>query len=289
VNKTDGWSIKLLASQFNEISWNNISHTGCAIGLYDSSNNNTVFGNIIDGAQTYGIHVEVAYFNIMFENSVRATGGQASVCVVLKSCSNNLVYHNNILKSEYPWAGDLGSNNKWDNGYPSGGNYWSNYNGKDANHDGIGDTPYFIETNSTDNYPLMGTFSDFNVASDQHVTTICDSVISDFQFTDTAIMFNVTGVNGTTGFCRICIPTELMNATYRVFIDGTEVSYSSLSFSNSTYSYLYFNYVRSTRKVVIISEFPSFLILPLFMIATMLVVVLYRMKNAKVLWLNRRD
>jgi hypothetical protein len=52
----------------------------------------------------------------------------------------------------------------WDNGYRSGGNYWSDYNGTDSykgqyqnetGSDGIGDTPYVIDANNTDNYPLM--------------------------------------------------------------------------------------------------------------------------------------
>jgi len=38
-------------------------------------------------------------------------------------------------------------------GYPSGGNYWSDYIGIDANHDGIGDTPYTIDANNIDRYP----------------------------------------------------------------------------------------------------------------------------------------
>jgi len=38
------------------------------------------------------------------------------------------------------------------------GNYWSSYEGTDANGDGIGDTPFAISGNETDLYPLMERF-----------------------------------------------------------------------------------------------------------------------------------
>jgi len=53
--------------------------------------------------------------------------------------------------------------NVWDDGYPSGGNYWSDYTGVDVKggpdqdlpgSDGIGDTPYVLDTNNRDRYPL---------------------------------------------------------------------------------------------------------------------------------------
>jgi len=64
-----------------------------------------------------------------------------------------------------------------------------------------------------------------------------------------------------------------------VFVNGTEVSYNLLSCSNRTYSYLYFNYRHSTQEVIIIPEFPSFLIMPLFMIATLLAVIVQNRKH----------
>ena len=70
----------------------------------------------------------------------------------------------------------------------------------------------------------MGMFYDFNVTSECHVQTICNSTISDFQFNGTEIMFNVSGENGTAGFCRICIPTALMNDTFTVYVDGVNTA-----------------------------------------------------------------
>jgi len=175
-------------------------------------------------------------------------------------------------------------NTTLDVGYPLGGNYWDKYNGADlfsglfqneTGSDGIGDTPYW-----GDNYPLMGMFSEFNATSQHYVQTICNSTISDFKFNGIAISFNVTGETDTTGFCRICVPRALMNETYQVFVNGTEVQCNLLSCSNTTHSYLYFSYNLSTQEVIIIPEFPSFLILPLFMTTTLLAVIAFRRKQS---------
>jgi len=57
--------------------------------------------------------------------------------------------------------------NTWDNGYPSGGNYWCDYAGGDlysgpyqneSGSDGIGDTPYIMDASNMDRYPLIYPF-----------------------------------------------------------------------------------------------------------------------------------
>jgi len=186
-------------------------------------------------------------------------------------------YQHVYTQSAYP--------NFWDDGYPSGGNYWSNYTGVDSDHDGIGDSSHILDADNQDNYPLMGMFSDFPVIHQEetyHVTTICNSTISDFQFNGTAICFNVTGENDTTGFCRICIPRTLMNETYKVFVNGTEVPCNLLPCSNSTHSYLYFTYNHSTQEVIVVPEFPTWTSMLLILVLLTVAIAIYKRRLLKI-------
>jgi parallel beta-helix repeat protein len=281
-------------SNHNNVSGNNLTANdayGVVLDFY--SNNNTIFGNNVTANSQYGGIVLTSFSNCntIFGNSVSNNSGGGIDVDPLPSYGsslNNMIYHNNFIDNSPQACTRAGSLNVWDDGYPSGGNYWSDYNGSDSyfgpyqnetGSDGIGDTPYVIDTHNKDNFPLMGMFSDFNATLEQHIETICNSSISDFQFSGTAISFDVCGTSGTAGFCRICIPTALMNVTYKVFVNGTEVSYNLLQCSNETYSYVYFSYTHSTQEVLIIPEFASFLILPLFMIATLLAATIYKRKQ----------
>jgi nitrous oxidase accessory protein NosD len=74
-----------------------------------------------------------------------------------RNASQNLIYLNSFINNtknveDYrPEFTDCPIN-VWDNG--TVGNYWDDYNGTDTNGDDIGDTPYVIDKNNQDNYPL---------------------------------------------------------------------------------------------------------------------------------------
>lgn len=121
--------VHLDSSSNNNIVNNNISNSIDGIYLY-SSNDNTIVNNTIESNNNYGIYL------------------------LYGSSNNNLIYHNNF-KNNQQNAEDAGDNT-WYNTTLQEGNYWDDYNGKDSNNDGIGDTPYNISGgDSQDLYPLM--------------------------------------------------------------------------------------------------------------------------------------
>jgi parallel beta-helix repeat protein len=88
--------------------------------------------------------------------------------VQLIRSSGNRILHNDFFSYEKQVETDWSSLNVWDDGYPSGGNHWSDYVGADlysgpyqnlTGSDGIGDTPYPINADNKDNYPLMEPWS----------------------------------------------------------------------------------------------------------------------------------
>jgi len=131
------------------------SNGGMGISLSSRANNNVVFGNnITDHGNNTGLSLSEASGNVVFENSVK--NNYWGVYTALSN--NNIIYHNTFaenVKQVYDNELYPPSINVWDDGYPSGGNYWSDYTDVDLNNDGIWDNPYVIDANNQDNYPLV--------------------------------------------------------------------------------------------------------------------------------------
>ena len=95
--------VSLISSSNNSIVGNNITNNFCGVTIVSSSSNNSISGNNITNNIT-GI-------------------------ALLTPSSNNKIFHNNFINNNIQVLSD--SADIWDDGYPSGGNYWSDYTGAD--------------------------------------------------------------------------------------------------------------------------------------------------------------
>jgi parallel beta-helix repeat protein len=152
------FGVNLDASSNNTISGNIITGNENGIHLRWSSLNNLIQGNDITANTATGVYMADSSENKIIGNNI----ANSDRGIYTEYCGTNIVHHNNFVNNTKQWD-DIGftpwpiplpiSISVWDDGQE--GNYWSDYNGTDADGDGIGDTPYIVGKNNTDRYPLM--------------------------------------------------------------------------------------------------------------------------------------
>ena len=198
----NGQGIILIESTNNTVSKNIVTLNGAISILLSGSNNNKICENIVKLNSGDGVWLDNSHENIVSGNNVSRNGlgtalGYHAYGIRLSYSNNNTIYHNYIMDNYEQASGWRSVNNTWDSGYPSGGNYWSDYTGVDVkggpnqdqpSSDGIGDTPYVIDANSTDHYPLMNPWG--APAPPSYTLTIYSS--------PTGVTFTVDGVPRTT-------------------------------------------------------------------------------------------
>lgn len=120
-----------------------------------------------------------------------------------------------------------------------------------------------------------------------NVTMISNSTISNFNFNESQkqISFNVTGPTGKSGYCNITIPKDLLQGSpWTIKFNGTDYTSQCSITQNATHTFVYIPYSCSTNTIQIIGttavpEFPSAIILSLFMILSIITLFLIKYRK----------
>lgn len=156
---------------FNELSslsvFNGIEFRGVGVQLHYSGNNTIADNSLFDS--DIGVRLVLSHYNLIANNSIFSNALRG---MSLHGSDGNRIFHNNFADNEeHVWDDSHG--NQYDDGYPSGGNYWDDYTGPDLKSgpsqdqpggDGMGDTPYDIQVaTGLDRYPLMSPIGPFEL------------------------------------------------------------------------------------------------------------------------------
>lgn len=134
------------------IQGNTIANT--STGIYDLfAQDLTISGNVLRDNEN-GVFCWDTENLLVCGNSILRNG----IGIKILDCQGS-IYQNNFINNTLQINSDGGiygndpSNIVWHNGRK--GNYWSDYNGTDANHDGVGDDPHIFDVDYVDKYPFM--------------------------------------------------------------------------------------------------------------------------------------
>jgi parallel beta-helix repeat protein len=158
-NNDDYW---IGHSNNNTINNSSASFNKCGLFLC-YSDSNVISNSSFTSSEWNAVELQYSNYNVILNSVINNNPG---IGLSISYSSANRVYHNRFINNTIQ-ARNWQCANIWDNGYPSGGNYWDDYGDIDAMNgagqdvpgpDGIGDTPYagiIGGSGAADHYPLM--------------------------------------------------------------------------------------------------------------------------------------
>jgi branched-chain amino acid transport system substrate-binding protein len=187
-NKVDGKLVYYMKNVPNAVY--NSSSVPNAGTLYLINCTNVTIRNLTLTKNVNGIFL----WNTNNSNIQNVTTSNNKYGIYLDSSNNNTIYHNSFIENTIQADVTVAHNNLWDNGYRSGGNYWSDhsinppfvvdeYKGENQSvqgNDGIIDDPKIIGEENQDNYPLVSPLTPpvYNLNTHQGYTTIQGAINS---------------------------------------------------------------------------------------------------------------
>ena len=282
----DNGGVGLDDSSNNTLSGNMvIENEGDGLSLIFDSNRNILLGNNLTRNSGEGIYVWGACDNVLSRNVLE--GNDDGICLTtgsdgtailennitgshnwgiwLEETSGNRIYHNNFYDMDPVHISVATS--VWDDGYPSGGNYWSGcsnvdvHSGPDQNRagrDGINDTQHSIDANNVDHYPLVNPWNPMETyvtsgSTNYPVTITSNATIQNMNLSPGTLSFQVQGSTGTRGYVLVVISMDACSPPHTppaVFLDNVQLLTPPLLVSeNQTHYFIYFDFSLSTHDV----------------------------------------
>lgn len=259
--------IHLGGSNNNRICRNNITDAReGGVSLWDCSDNSVSENNVVAN-YNYGIFLFISFNNVLSGNNIandesgvaildssnnilssnNITSSWTGTGIAVGWSDNNCIFHNNFVDN-FRVVEAESSSSIWDDGYPSGGNYWSDYSGVDIYNgpgqnetgiDRIGDIPYTIDENNQDNYPLMSPFPCIHAAAIKDIRpnkTVIGQGFTAYSNVDIANQghfpetFNIT----------VYVNTSIIATTTN--IKATNRNFTTTTFTWNTSGFAYGNY-----------------------------------------------
>jgi len=244
-------------------------------GIEVKSSNFTqaIFNEIIKCS--FGIYIhDNSYNNTITENTFKDN----NIALQIHSGKFNRIYHNNFINSTSKHVELFDAPQTFDDGYPSGGNYWDDMTGIDLKNgpkqdmdgsDGIIDKSY----KGWDRYPMVHPLKKFKISIDFYdyfIKVFTNSTLITVSLNKTNksldILFNKSeGIGG----CRVIISKELLSCkdseNWIITYDGGKNQFiSKWIFQDNINSYFYIVYDGTLVSIIqikgemVIDEYPFF-------------------------------